>query len=106
VTVGCSDLQRAGAFYDAILIPIGLKRLAVTPDGGPSALCWVSPIKILPRFYVYMPFDGQPASAGNGSMVAFLAPSPESVDLAYAAGIMNGGINEGFPDFRPNYGTG
>ena len=31
------------------------------------------PGQALPRFYAYQPFDRQPASAGNGSMLAFLA---------------------------------
>ncbi|BCL76849.1 lactoylglutathione lyase [Jeongeupia sp. HS-3] len=106
ITVGCSDLPRAAAFYDAVLIPIGLQRRVVTPDGGPAAACWVSPDRLLPRFYVYLPFDRQPASAGNGSMVAFLAPSPAAVDQAYAAGIAAGGTDEGPPGPRPHYGAG
>jgi catechol 2,3-dioxygenase-like lactoylglutathione lyase family enzyme len=103
ITVGTRDLQRAAAFYDAVLLPIGLVRRQVTPDGGPESACWVSPDRPLPRFYVYMPFNRQPASVGNGSMVAFLAPSEASVDLAYLAGLSAGGTDEGglapaFPD--------
>ena len=67
ITVGTQDLQRACAFYDAVLPPLGLRRRTVVPDGGPLAACWVTPDHTLPRFYVYMPFDRQPASAGNGS---------------------------------------
>ncbi|MFK4823102.1 hypothetical protein ACI0FS_23530 [Ochrobactrum quorumnocens] len=36
VTVGTRNLQQAGQFYDAVLIPLGLKRRIVTPDGGPG----------------------------------------------------------------------
>ncbi|MEW7001160.1 hypothetical protein M5585_17090 [Serratia ureilytica] len=74
ITVGVSDLDAAAAFYDAILLPLGLQRREVTPDGGPAARCWVMPGQTLPRFYAYQPFDGQPASAGNGSMLAFSPP--------------------------------
>jgi catechol 2,3-dioxygenase-like lactoylglutathione lyase family enzyme len=105
-TVGSTNLERSGAFYDALFIPIGLKRRVVTPDGGPLALCWVSPFQPLPRFYVYEPMDGKVASVGNGSMLAFLAPSIESVNLAYAAGMANGGTDEGLPGPRSNYGVG
>lgn len=35
ITVGVSDLDKAAAFYDAILLPLGLKQRPVTPDGGP-----------------------------------------------------------------------
>lgn len=106
VTVGASDLERASIFYDAVLEPLGLRQRPVTPDGGPASLCWIVPGKALPRFYVYSPFDGEPARAGNGSMVAFLAPSEAAVSKAHAAGIAAGGIDEGAPGPRPRYGEG
>jgi catechol 2,3-dioxygenase-like lactoylglutathione lyase family enzyme len=106
VTVGCSDLERSGRFYDAVLIPLGLRRRTVMPDGGPPAACWVQLDRALPRFYVYIPFDGKPMSVGNGSMAAFLAPSPAAVDDAYAAGLAAGGADEGPPGPRPHYGSG
>ena len=106
VTVGCNDIGKAAAFYDAALAPLGLHRRAVTPDGGPPSACWVAPGHTLPRFYVYMPFDRKPASPGNGGMVAFSAPSPEAVDASYAAGISSGGTDEGAPGPRPHYGNG
>lgn len=106
VTVGSSDLDRAGRFYDAVLLPLGLRRRQVTPDGGPAALCWVSPGQNLPRFYVYEPFDRRPAGVGNGSMTAFLAPSVAAVDIAYAAGLSSGGRDEGAAGPRTHYGQG
>lgn len=106
VTLGCSDLERAAAFYDAVLIPLGLQRRVVTPDGGPQAACWILPGHPLPRFYVYLPFDRKPASVGNGGMVAFAAPSPATVDAAYAAGLVADGTDEGAPGPRPHYGAG
>ena len=104
VSVGTCDLARAAAFYDALLAPLGLKQRPVTPDGGPAAACWIEACRPLPRFYVYEPFDGRPASPGNGVMVAFRAATPAIVDLAYSAGIRTGGKDEGFPGFRPRYG--
>ena len=106
ITVGARDLERAGRFYDAVLFPLGLQRRAVQPDGGPAALCWVAPPAALPRFYVYSPFNGGPATAGNGAMVAFVAPSPDAVDAAHAAGLARGGSDEGPPGPRPHYGDG
>lgn len=106
VTVGCSDLDAASRFYDAVLAPLGLVRRPVQPDGGPLAACWVTPGTSLPRFYTYLPFDRQMCSAGNGSMVAFSAPSTTAVDLAHAAGLLRGGTNEGEPGPRERYGTG
>lgn len=106
ITVGTSDLDRATNFYDAILFPLGLRRRVVTADGGPPSACWINPKQVLPRFYVYMPYDGAKASAGNGCMVAFLAPSPREVDCAYAAGLKSGGADAGPPGLRPRYGAG
>ena len=106
VTVGAIDLERAAAFYDAARAPIGWRRRAVVVDGGPPAACWILPGALLPRFYVYLPYDGLPASAGNGGMIAFLARSPDEVDAAYAAGISAGGTDEGLPGPRVRYGEG
>lgn len=106
VTVGVSDLDRAKRFYDAVLLPLELRRRPVTPDGGPASACWVGKDRTLPRFYAYVPFDGRPANPGNGSMVAFLAPSPEAVSIAHAAGVAAGGSDEGAPGPRPHYGDG
>ncbi|CAM3152130.1 VOC family protein [Pseudomonas gessardii] len=106
ITVGTNDLDKAAAFYDAVLIPLGLCRRPVTPDGGPSSACWITPGSPLPRFYVYSPYNRQDATAGNGSMVAFSAPSPDAVNVAYAAGVLAGGRNDGEPGPRPHYGDG
>ncbi|WP_144633899.1 VOC family protein [Bordetella genomosp. 13] len=106
VTVGTTDLQRSERFYDAILFPLGLVRRAGKPDGKQGFACWVDPDKALPRFYVYEPFDGEPGTAGNGSMVAFLASSQALVDQAYQAGMQAGGSDEGAPGERPHYAPG
>ena len=104
VTVGVSDLERSGRFYDAVLGPMGWVRRAVKPDGGPPSLCWHDPVTDFPRFFAYMPFDGAPASAGNGAMTAFLAPSQDAVVEAYQAGLKSGGTDDGAPGLRLNYG--
>lgn len=106
ITVGVSDLDNAGRFYDALLGPLGLYQRPVTPDGGPPTRCWVGPGSGLPRFFTYLPFNGEPCSHGNGSMVAFLAPSPEAVQRAYAEGMAQGGSDEGSPGLREYYAPG
>jgi hypothetical protein len=103
VTLGSSNQSRAA---DAALFPLGLVRRQITPNGGLAAICWVLPDSSLPRFYVYEPLDGQPASSGNGSIVAFMAPSESMVDAGYAAGLEAGGTSEGPPGERPHYGAG
>lgn len=106
VTLGADDLDAAGRFYDALLTPLGLVRRQVTPDGGPAALCWRKPGARTPMFFVFQPYDRRPASAGNGTMAAFLAPSPEAVRAAYAAALAAGGRCEGPPGERAHYAPG
>lgn len=106
VTVGSNDFAKSAAFYDAVLAPIGLRRRKVEPDGGPKALCWELNRGGLPRFYVYQPFDGAPASNGNGAMIAFLASCEDAVVKAYNAGLGAGGASEGAPALRAHYGQG
>jgi catechol 2,3-dioxygenase-like lactoylglutathione lyase family enzyme len=106
ITVGSNDLQRAEIFYNNVLNHLGLRPRVVRPDGGPPALCWVSRSRMLPRFYVYRPRDGNSATPGNGSMTAFLAASTNAVDAAYAAAIEAGGKDGGAPGPRAQYGDG
>ncbi|WP_226410905.1 VOC family protein [Shewanella glacialimarina] len=106
ITVGTNDLLKSECFYSSILLPLGYIRREVTPDGGPKACCWLSKEAALPRFYVYEPFNKQVATPGNGAMVSFLAPDIVSIKKSYAAGLQNGGVDDGDPDERAHYGVG
>ena len=46
------------------------------------------------------PFDGKPATVGNGVMVALLATSKAQVDAIYAKAISLGATDEGKPGPR------
>lgn len=106
ISIGTNNLSRATEFYTAVLSSLDFVPRAVTPDGGPLSSCWFSKTSELPRFYVYEPFNGEVASAGNGVMVAFSAPSITAVDLAYKSALEYGGVDEGEPADRPRYGDG
>lgn len=107
VTFGARDLSRMGAFYDAVLAPLGLRRRwEGSEDGGPTGIGWAAPGGRVPTFLVTEPWNREPASAGNGGMVAFLAASPEAVREAHAAGLAAGGTDEGAPGERTRYGRG
>jgi catechol 2,3-dioxygenase-like lactoylglutathione lyase family enzyme len=56
-----------------------------------------------PFLFLTTPFDGQPASMGNGQMIALLADDRATVDRAHAAALANGGNCEGPPGLRPHY---
>lgn len=103
VIVGARDLDRLGAFYDAVLAPLGLVRGFPEDDGGPDGIGWIRPGSRWPQFWVQLPFDGRPANIGNGSQVSFAAPSQAAVDAAWIAAMDNGGRDEGKPGIRAHY---
>lgn len=100
--VGVSDLQRSSNYYDAVLAPLGLVQAEsdVTYVGYAPAS---DPAEI--EFYVTKPFNEKPATAGNGTMIAFLADSRLAVDLFHSTALENGGTDEGAPGPRPADGT-
>jgi len=99
VTIGTNDLGRAIAFYEPVLTALGIARV---PSKFPNWTAWERPGES-GRLWVGRPFNGQPASVGNGSMTAFTAPSRTAVDAAYAAAIAAGGVDEGPPGVRASY---
>jgi catechol 2,3-dioxygenase-like lactoylglutathione lyase family enzyme len=105
VTVGADDIARARSFYNAILPALGYHLTE-----GPEGLSYVLPVPtgqkpIHPDFYVKPPFNGQTASAGNGTMVAFEAQNQQQVRALHAAAQAAGGQGEGQPGFRASYGA-
>lgn len=104
VTVGADDIACAKRFYSTFLpaLGYGLKE-------GPEGLSYALPVPagqpaVLPDFYVKPTFDGQPASAGNGVMIAFEARCQKQVRDLHAAAVAAGGFDDGAPGFRAAYG--
>ena len=100
VTLGSNDLVRARGFYDSLLATLGIEQLYVEPEG--AAYCLPGTQK--PAFSIRRPFDGRPATWGNGTHVAFLARSRALVDGFHAKALAKGGKDEGAPGPRPHYG--
>ena len=93
--VGTNNLDKAVAFYGELLGLLGAKPF-FTSDRGVG---WgVSPDK--PMFSVLKPYDGQPATVGNGSMVALVVLNPEQVQALHAKALELGGTDEGAPGAR------
>ena len=105
VTVGADDMALAKRFYSAFLpaLNYGLTE-------GPEGLSYALPVgpgqsPSLPDFYVKPTFDGYPASAGNGAMIAFEGRNQSQVRDLHAAALAAGGVDEGQPGFRASYGA-
>ena len=91
VTVGTNDLERAVAFYDALFEELGAKRF-MEYDG--TFVAWAtSPDQ--PGFSVTRPYDGNPATVGNGCMTALVVDSTDQVDRVYNKAIELGAQCEG-----------
>jgi hypothetical protein len=101
--IGANDVELSAQFYDAILSPLGYEKdqsegqycfsLPETSDksNGPGSI------------HIARPFDGRPATVGNGMMPALRANSKPQVDEIHAAGLINGGTDEGKPGIREAY---
>ena len=98
LTLGTNDLERAGRFYDAALAPLGRVRLPAVErelwygqPGGPTELV------------ILHPFDGRPATWGNGVTVGLSVPDEATVIAMHAAALAAGGLDEGAPGLRLEY---
>ena len=95
-TLGTNDMARAGAFYDALFADLGAKRLM---DMAPHLIGWGTSFE-QPMVAVIKPYDGQPATVGNGVMVALLVREPAQVDQLHAKALELGAKDEGAPGPR------
>ena len=95
VTLGTNDLARGARFYDAIAAELGVGRMMETdryiawgkPGGGAG-------------IGLTLPFDGRPATVGNGVMVAFEARDRAQVERIHQLALSLGGQDEGAPGLR------
>jgi catechol 2,3-dioxygenase-like lactoylglutathione lyase family enzyme len=94
VTLGTNDLKRAVAFYEAVLAPLGVKRVYETDH----SIAWGTGSGA--GLSVTRPFDQKPATAGNGTMIALAVDKPATVDALYRKAIELGGRDEGAPGER------
>ncbi len=99
ITLGTNDMERAARFYDPVMATLGISRVP-KPAGKPPKYARDGQ---MPHLYLYQPFDGRPATWGNGTHVAFLAQTRAQVDAFHAAALAHGGADEGAPGIRAHY---
>lgn len=104
VTVGVDDMARARRFYSAFLPALGYELEEIHGELSYTLPKQPGQSVALPDFYVKSPFDGRPASAGNGTMIAFEARNQMQVRDLHSAALAAGGADEGQPGFRDSYG--
>jgi catechol 2,3-dioxygenase-like lactoylglutathione lyase family enzyme len=89
-----SDLSRSSRFYDVVFFALGARRMLESE--------YVVAYGInAPTIFFTM--RGRPPGPGYGHL-ALQASGKAAVDAAYAAGLANGGSDDGPPGQRPQYG--
>lgn len=96
ITLGTNNLTAAKRFYDAVMPCLGLALRAENADE-----IGYGPTQGRIRLWITRPYDGKPASVGNGAMPAFTAASRAAVDAFHHAALGHGGTDEGAPGLRP-----
>ena len=87
--------RRAAAFYDELFAILGAGRFMEEDQ----FVAWAA-APDLPGFAASRPFDGNPATVGNGTMVALAVDTKEKVHAVYDKAIELGGADEGPPGPR------
>ncbi|MEM7364276.1 MAG: VOC family protein [Pseudomonadota bacterium] len=95
ITIGVKDMDKGKAFWGKLLEPLEYKAVA---DMGRMALYSCGRDK--PMLGVCTPYDGNEATSGNGTMLAFTVGSREQVNDLYAKALELGGTDEGEPGER------
>jgi catechol 2,3-dioxygenase-like lactoylglutathione lyase family enzyme len=96
VTIGVRDLERAMAFYDQALRPLGIARLYA--EGAHFA-----GYGIRPKAFFWI---GVRQAPQTGAHIAFTAPDRDTVDRFHAEALAAGGRDNGPPGLRPQYHSG
>ena len=95
VTLGTNQYEKAAKFYDELFKTIGAGRIM----DGDSFIAW-APNEKSPAVSIIKPFNGKPATVGNGVMVALIVDSTDKVGKLHAKALKLGGKDEGAPGAR------
>lgn len=93
--VGTNNFDQAVEFYGALMAEMGAQKVYATDKNAG----WGWGIGT-PMFIVAKPYNKEPATRGNGTMISFDAVSPAQVDMLHAKVLEMGGSNEGAPGMR------
>ena len=98
VTLGTNDFDKAAKFYDELLGTIGAGRVLEAD----TFIAWGTGMAS-PSISIIKPYDGNPATVGNGVMVAIVMDSKDKVDALHAKALELGAADEGAPGPRMDH---
>lgn len=96
VSLGTNDIAKSRQFYDAVLDVLGVRLLKASSESADYGVSTVN-------FSLETPADGKPATAGNGTHIAFDAGGRSDVNEFHRVALLNGGTDAGAPGLRPEY---
>lgn len=104
LSFGVSDIERACAFYDAVLAPLGFVRVwqDLRPGEAGKAVGYGLPSGGDKLALKHKPEGQRPP--GPGFHLAFTAPDRGAVDGFHQAALSHGGRDNGAPGLRAHYG--
>ena len=94
VSLPVSDLARSAAFYEAVLAPLGYRKLVERP-------ATIGFGKTYPEFWLNARPRMAPAPEDTGMHVALRAADTAAVEAFHAAALRLGGRDDGAPGPRP-----
>ncbi len=104
VSVGVVDVEESMKLYVPMLATLGLvEKKRVVVDGKLVAVGFG---KYYPEFWIGMPENGKPPTAGNGVHIALTASSQAAVRDFHRVALANGATDAGAPGPRPQYHDG
>lgn len=95
VNLGANDLAKARQFYTDLFAPMDVRAIYETPRGVFFGRSSAEPMLVICR-----PFNEEPATFGNGTMVALGVQSKAMVDVLHTKALELGGTCEGAPGYR------
>ena len=95
ILLGTHDLRRAEVFYNELLAEFGARQVMKNA----RSILWKTPDSPV-GIALCLPFDGQPASSGNGTMIGLKGQSAQNVTDIYNKAIGLGASCEGPPGER------
>jgi catechol 2,3-dioxygenase-like lactoylglutathione lyase family enzyme len=99
LSFGVADLDRAVAFYEAALAPLGFVCVWRNPRGaGFGVLCGNDRLALFAR-------GSEARAPGAGFHLCFEAKDRATIDGFHAAALAAGGTDAGAPGLRPHYGA-
>lgn len=96
ISIPVRELKASARFYDALLAPLGMKRVREAPQT-------VGYGKTYPEFWINERPQLKPAAADSGLHICLRAPSAGAVDAFHAAAVAAGAQSDGAPGKRPEY---